>query len=44
MIALGIFCLLIFYFAKTRKMAEMLGWKKKSRENSLDLNEDRFGL
>jgi len=41
MIAFGIFCLLIFYFAKTGKMAEMLGWnKKKSREKSLDLNED----
>ena len=40
MIAFGIFCLLIFYFAKAGRMVEMLGWdKKKSREKSLDSYE-----
>ena len=29
MVAFGIFCLLIFYFAKTGKMVWMLEWDKK---------------
>ena len=39
MIGFGIL-LLIFYFAKTGKMDEMLGWNKRIQIQSLDLNED----
>jgi len=33
MFAFSIFCLLIFYFSKTGKMAEMLRWKKNLEKN-----------
>ena len=43
MIALDIFCLLIFYFAKTGKNGLNTRMEqKKSREKSLDLHEDWF--
>ena len=40
MIDLGNFFLLIFYFPKTENWLKSLMEQKKSRETSLDLNED----
>ncbi len=37
MIAFLIFCLFIFYYAKTGKIAEMLVWNKKYLEKKLQI-------